>query len=72
MSSSKIAQVEQRNADLLDENAKLRRQLAVLAGQKVAVDKRLALATRRLQILIHHGRKTIERMQREMQRQVIG
>jgi hypothetical protein len=46
-----MARVEKRNMDLLEENVRLRNELAVLARDKARVDQELYRTTKRLQVM---------------------
>jgi hypothetical protein len=57
-----LQKAENRNCALLDENRVLRRELAVLSGEKAEVDKQLAVTKRRYDCLRFISRKRLTRM----------
>jgi hypothetical protein len=64
MSLNALQRAEKRNSQLLDENANLRRQLAVLSGEKAMVDRELATARARLVVMRRGFQKKLERMEK--------
>jgi hypothetical protein len=66
MSLSAIQKAELRNSELIEDNAELRRELAILARKKATVDRQLIEARRKLAVSRDACHQKLEKMEWKM------